>query len=140
MREETGPPEKTRPTILLVEEDDHARPALKSRLRGLGYRVLVAVDAEDAREWVGAGLARPPDLVLINLVRRSPEEALGAGRELRRHIKYDGQTPLVVMPERVPEELEGTDVHAGGNDWICYYDDGEQLRTLVGRLTGNGAA
>ncbi len=39
------------------------------------------------------------------------------------------------MPEKVAEELEGTDVNVGENDWICYYEDGEQLTKLLARLT-----
>jgi hypothetical protein len=57
-------------------------------------------------------------------------------RQLRSHSRYDGRTPLMVVPEIIPEELEGTDENAGENDWVCYYDDAEQLRALILRLTG----
>lgn len=67
MHENTNPPENTRPTIFLVEEDDNARPILKRNLRGKGYRVLVAADLEDAREWVSGESHIHADLVLINL-------------------------------------------------------------------------
>jgi DNA-binding response OmpR family regulator len=135
MSEATNSQRKARPTIFLVEEDDDARPSLTANLRKLGYRVLVAAGLEDAHEWVSAESPVHADLVLINLVRKTPEESVRLGRELRDHAKYDGHTPLVVMPERVPRELEGTDVNVGGNDWICYYDeDTPQLRTLLARL------
>lgn len=126
---------KARPTIFLVEEDDDARPSLTANLRSQGYRVLVAAGLEDAHEWVSGESPINADLVLINLVRKTPEESVRLGRELREHAKYDGHTPLVVMPEKVPRELEGTDVNMGGNDWVCYYDeDTPQLRTLLARL------
>lgn len=121
-------------TIFLIEEDDDARPHLKNNLRGLGYRVLVAADLEDALEWMRT-VTIPADLLLINLVGKSPEEALRAGREIRSHSKYDGQAPLVVVPEIIPKELDGTDENAGENDWICYYEDADQLRELILRLT-----
>ena len=135
MSRETNPQRKARPTIFLIEEDDDARPSLTANLRKQGYRVLVAAGLEDAHEWVGGESPVNADLVLINLVRRTPEESVRLGRELRDHAKYDGHTPLVVMPEQVPGELAGTDVNVSGNDWICYYDDdSDQLQTLLARL------
>lgn len=138
MTEEISSHTTARPTIFLVEEDDDARPVLTANLRRHGYRLLVAAKLEDAREWVsGEGLIHA-DLVLINLVRKTPEEAVRLGRELRDHAKYDGHTPLVVMPEKVPEELEGRDENVSGNDWICYYDeDSDQLQRLLARLLNN---
>ena len=135
MSEETASQRKARPIIFLVEEDDDARPSLTANLRKHGYRVLVAADLEDAYEWVSVESPVQTDLVLINLVRRTPEEAVRIGRELREQAKYDGHTPLVVMPEKVPRELEGKDEKVGENDWICYYDDdSNQLQTLLARL------
>jgi DNA-binding response OmpR family regulator len=135
MSAETNSQRKARPTIFLVEEDDDARPSLTANLRKDGYRVLVAAGLEDAHEWVSGESPIQADLVLINLVGKTPEESVRLGRELRDHAKYDGYTPLVVMPEKVPRELKGTDVNVNGNDWICYYDDdSSQLRTLLSRL------
>jgi hypothetical protein len=75
------------------------------------------------------------DLVLINLVRRTPEESLRIGQELRDHARHDGNTPLVVMPEKVLAELAGRNEKVGENDWVCYYDDdSDQLQTLLDRL------
>ena len=135
MQEVKNSPEESRPTILFVEEDDDARPILTRELRKLGYRLLVSADLEDAREWVSGNGHVLADLVLINLVGKTPEEAVSVGRELRDHAKYDEHTPLVVMPEKVAEGLRGTNVNVSGNDWICNYDDSGQLQTLLGRLT-----
>jgi CheY-like chemotaxis protein len=135
MYEETNSPKKSRPTIFLIEEDDDVRTSLTNNLRQLGYRLLVAADLEDAHEWLSADGHIHVDLVLINLVGKTPEEALRVGRRLRAHAKYNGHTPLVVMPEKVPKELEGKDVNVDGSDWICYYDDdSEQLKNLIARL------
>jgi DNA-binding response OmpR family regulator len=136
MREETNPPEESSTTIFLVEEDDDARRNLTKNLRKLGYRLLVAAHLDDAREWVSGNGHIHADLVLIDLVGKTPEEAVSLGRELRDHAKYNGHTPLIVMPEKVADELAGTDVNVSEHDWICYYEDAEQLQTLLGRLTG----
>jgi PleD family two-component response regulator len=77
--------------------------------------------------------------VLINLVGKAPETALAAGRRIRAHAKYDGRTPLVVMAEKYGKDLEGTDVNVGGNDWITYPEDHEQLRNLLARLLNQQA-
>ena len=122
------------PTIFLVEEDDRARRSLTSSLRELGYRVLVSADIQDAWEWTSGNGYTHADLVLVDLLDKLPEEALTIGRRLREHCKYDGHTPLVVMPEKVPQGLQGTDEKVNDLDWICYYEDIDQLKRLLARL------
>ena len=50
-------------------------------LRGYGYRVVVAVDEEDAQERAGVVEA---DLVLVNLVGMTAEEGAGRGQARAR--------------------------------------------------------
>ena len=123
-------------TIFLVEEDDETRPILRGNLQRYGYRVIVALDEEDALERVDGGHVQA-GLVLVNLVGKSPEEALHVGRQIREHAKYDGHTPLVVLAEKYGKDLEGTNVNVGGNDWIAYLEDAEQLQNLLARLLSN---
>ena len=126
--------EENRRTILLVEEDDETRRVLKANLQTYGYRLLLALDEEDALDRVGDGGGAQADLVLINLVGKAPEAVLAVGRRIRAHAKYDGHTPLVVLAEKYGKDLEGTDVNVGGNDWITYPEDHNQLRNLLARL------
>jgi DNA-binding response OmpR family regulator len=123
-----------RPTIFVVEEDDNARHSLTKNLRQFGYRLLVAAHVEDALEWVSSSAYIHADLLLIDLIGQSPEEALDIGQRLRLRAKYHVQTPLVVMPEKVAKDVEGTDKKVGANDWICYYQDADQLQRLLVRL------
>jgi DNA-binding response OmpR family regulator len=129
-----------RPTIFLIEEDDETRRPLVLNLRGYGYRVIVATDEEDALERItGGGI--PADLVLVNLVGKPAEYSLSVGRRVRKHAKYDGHTPLVVMPEVYGKDVEGTDVNVEGNDWILYLgEEYDQLKNLLARLTAKEAA
>ena len=120
-------------TIFLIEEDDETRPLLKQNLQRDGYRVIVALDEEDALERVGDGHV-PADLVLVNLVGKSSEEALEVGQRVREHARYDGHTPLVVMAEKYGKDLEGTDVCVSGNDWITYLEEPNQLENLLHHL------
>ena len=130
----------TTATIFLVEEDDDTRPYLTHNLRQRGYRLLVAADLKDAFEWMSGESPINADLVLINLVGRSPEEVLSIGQTLRSHAKYDGHTPLVVLPDKVPKELEGRDEQVNGNDWVCYYEEPAQLQSLIARLLNKSSS
>lgn len=125
---------ENQPTIFLVESDDETRPVLKSNLQRYGYRVVVALDEEDALERVSEGVGLPADLFLVDVVRMSCEDALELGRRLRAHARYDGRTPLVVMAETFGADLESTDVNVAGNDWITYLEDSYQLKNLLIRL------
>jgi DNA-binding response OmpR family regulator len=123
-----------RPCIFLIEEDDDTRPVLKQNLQRHGYRVLVALDEEDALERAGGAVARA-DMVLVNLVGKSAEVCLAVGRHVRERAKYDGHTPLVVMPEKYSKSVEGTDVNVENNDWILYLgEEPDQLKNLLHRL------
>lgn len=120
--------------ILLIEEDDETRGVLARSLRGYGYQVSVALDEADALERVGAG-GLHADLVLVNLVGKPEAKALEVGRRVREHARYDGHTPLVVMPERYGKDVEGTEVNVGGNDWVFYLgEEPGQLRSFLARL------
>lgn len=120
--------------IFLIEEDDETRRPLVENLRRDGYHVIVAMDEEDALERVGGGHVHA-DLVLVNLVGKSLDEALRIGRSVRKHAQYDGHTPLVVMPEKYEKDVEGTDVNVEGNDWIHYLgEEPGQLKNLLARL------
>ena len=122
------------PTIFFVEEDNDARRSFTRSLRKLGYSVLVSADLEDAFEWTSGTRYIHADLVLVDLLGKLPEEALTIGRRLREHCKYDGNTPLIIMPEKVPQDLQGTDEKVNDLDWICYYEDVNQVKRLLARL------
>jgi CheY-like chemotaxis protein len=121
------------PTIFLIEEDDETRRPLVHNLRSYGYRVVVAVDEEDALERVGGVEA---DLMLVNLVGKTADEVLRVGRRVRQHSEGNGQTSLVVMPEKYAKELEDTEVNVEGNDYVFYLgEEADRLRNLLARLT-----
>lgn len=134
MVEITDSQQGLRSTILVVEEDNSARPSLTRNLRQFGYRLLVAASVEDAIQWVSGTACIHADLILIDLLGKLPEEALDIGRNLRAVANYHSRTPLVVMPEKVAAELEGTDENMVDGDWICYYEDADQLQRLLVRL------
>lgn len=124
-------------TILLIEEDDDARPIIRQNLRRAGYNVLVAVDEASALDWLEAGRARA-DLILVNLVGKTTGEAFAAARRVKRLNVFDGSTPVVVIAEKYGDGLEGTDVREGEGEWVTYMEDSTQLHNLIARLTVEG--
>jgi CheY-like chemotaxis protein len=106
---------------------------LVGNLRRYGYRVIAALDEEDALQRLEGGHVQA-DLVMVNLVGKSVDDLLNVGRRIREHARYDGNTPLVVMPEKYGKDVEGTDVNVGGNDWITYPEDPDQLKNLLAQL------
>ncbi len=118
---------------MLVEEDDDIRRVLKQNLTHYGYRVSVAIDEEDALARLNNGGLKA-DLMLIDLVGKSTDEVLDVGRRIRRHARYDGRTPLVVMAEKYGADVGGTDVRVGENEWITYLEEPHQLKNLLARL------
>jgi CheY-like chemotaxis protein len=126
--------QRKQPTIFLIEEDEATRRPLVSNLRGYGYRVVVAVDEEDALERAGGGGVNA-DLVLVNLIGKSAEEVLSVGRRVREHARHNGHTHLVVMPEKYDKALEDTEVNVEGNDWIFYLgEEPDRLKNFLARL------
>ena len=124
--------QKRQQTIFLIEEDDETRGPLVSNLLSYGYRVIVAVDVEDALERVASVEA---NLMLVNLIERTADEVLKAGRLIRQHSKYNGRTSLVVMPEKYDKALEDTEVNVGGSEWVFYLgEEPDRLRDLLKRL------
>lgn len=120
--------------IFLIEEDEETRTLLARNLRSYGYRVITALDAEDALERVGGGVTRA-DLILVDLVGKPAEEGLSLGRRVREHVRHDGHTPLVVMPEKYGKDVEGTEVNVEGNDWVFYLvEEPGQLKGFLSRL------
>lgn len=126
--------QRIEPTIFLIEEDDETRRPLVQNLRKEGYHVIVSIDEEDALERVGGGHVHA-DLVLVNLVGKSVDETLSIGRRVREHAKYDGHTPLVVMPDKYDKDVEGTEANVGNSDWVFYLgEEPDQLHNFLGRL------
>lgn len=120
-------------TILAIEPDDRTRPLLKHNLCSEGYRVLLALDFEDAleRAW---GRRDPPDIMLINQFNLSIEKTVDMGRYVRESAGFPSHTPIIIMAERYGAKLEGKDIKLGANEYVSYLEDAQQLLNLLRRL------
>jgi PleD family two-component response regulator len=121
------------PTILMIELDDDTRPLLKHNLRNRGYRVIEALEEEDAIA-LARGERDRPDLILLNQVDLLIDEFINMGRRIRQGAELPSCTPVVVTAERYGADMEGKDVKVGESDYVTYLEDGEQLMNLLHRL------
>jgi hypothetical protein len=111
-----------------------AHAVLRKNLQKDGDDTLPAMDDAYAPDRLVSGQVRA-DLLLINLVHKTPGEVLQARRRIREYGKHDNTTPLVVMAEKYGAHLKGTNVNPGGNDRIIYPADAGQRHPLLARLT-----
>jgi DNA-binding response OmpR family regulator len=118
------------PTILMIELDDDTRPLLKQNLRNWGYRVIEALQEEDAIA-LARGVRDLPKLILLNQVKLSIDEFLNMGRRICQGAELPRSTPIVVMAERYGEDMEGKNVKVGESEYVTYLEDGEQLMNLL---------
>jgi PAS domain S-box-containing protein len=86
--EAASPPRGGTETILLAEDDQEVRSLVKTVLTDFGYRVLAAVDGQEAIDVLG-GDTPAIDLLLVDVImpKRSGDDVAAAARVLRPGIK-----------------------------------------------------
>jgi two-component system chemotaxis response regulator CheY len=115
--------------ILAVDDSNTMRQMVAHVLRGGGYKVLEAADAEVALELARA---QPVDAVLTdhNLPGMDGLELVRALRALPRHAR----TPIVVLTTERSDELRQAGREAGANAWMVKPFDPERLLEMFGRV------
>jgi two-component system cell cycle response regulator DivK len=99
-------------TILVVEDNELSRDALSRRLERRGYRVMLAVDGEQAIE---RGRSDQPDLILMDLGLPRID-----GWEATRQLKADAATrhiPIIVLSAHAMTDDRDKALQAGGDDF-----------------------
>jgi two-component system response regulator MprA len=116
--------------VLVVEDDDSVRQALRRALMLGGYEVLLA---EGGEEGLMRAASEVPDVIVLD-VGLPDIDGLTVCRTLRQG---GNRTPILMLTAReaVPDRIEGLD--AGADDYVTKpYDVGElqaRLRALVRR-------
>jgi DNA-binding response OmpR family regulator len=122
--------------LLVVEDDDHIRTALRWALEEEGYDVAEAVSGEDACAQVAE---RPPDLMLLDLM-------LGAvdGFAVIREVRRRHDLPIVVVSARADTHDIVAALEAGADDYVTkpfeVREITARLRALRRRVAPAGAA
>jgi CheY-like chemotaxis protein len=123
------------PTIMVVEDNEPSRDVLCRRLARRGYRVLPAVDGEQA---VADARTALPDLILMDLGLPGID-----GWEATRRLKADGATrhiPLIVLSAHAMSSDRELALAAGSDDFDTKPVRFEQLMIKIDTLLANGAA
>ncbi len=119
-------------TILLVDDVDEYRNAIKQGLERRGYRVKTAYDEQDAIER--ASCVRP-DLILLEMGRTPPLQTLDMGCRIRSDARVGGEVKVVVYADKADETVvNGGEVSFGPNEYVILPEDGEQFDGFLERL------
>ena len=102
----------TAPTIMVVDDNEPSRDALSRRLERRGYRILMAVDGQQA---VATAQAELPDLILMDLGLPGID-----GWEATRQLKdgtLTGQIPIIVLSAHAMTNDRDLALAAGADDF-----------------------
>jgi DNA-binding response OmpR family regulator len=97
--------------ILIVEDDDRLRSALRLALRDEGFKVETATDAESAMQRL---TATDPDLVLVDIMLPGTAN----GFDLCRSIRQSSNVPIIVVTARDDSHDVVAGLEAGADDYV----------------------
>ncbi len=103
----------TRPTVLLVEDEDDIRELMQYNLLKEGYQVIAVGSGEEALEVVGRQI---PDLVVLDLMLPGMD-----GLNVCRRLRGDARTqalPILVVSARGEEADVVTGLNLGADDYL----------------------
>ncbi|MGY1602313.1 response regulator [Geodermatophilus sp. SYSU D00815] len=98
------------PRLLIVEDDDHIRTALRWALEDEGYAVDEAASGEDACAAVDAA---PPDLMVLDLMLGRMD-----GYGVVRHVRRSHDLPIIVVSARADTHDIVAALEAGADDYV----------------------
>ena len=114
-------------SILLVEDEDDLRLTLSDRLRGKGYVVETAKDAEEGLEKITSS---PFDLLILDVML--PHRS---GFDLCRDIRHSGlATPILFLTARSETVDKVVGFTLGGDDYLTKPFDAAELTVRIEAL------
>ena len=123
----------SRPLILALEDEPRNAALLEAILSRAGYRLHIADQVGDAREWLADGR---PDLVLLD--RHLPDgDGLDLIPEIRSSPRLGGVPILLVSASVLPEDVEAA-MAAGCDGFLAKPVRVKPLVDEVRRLLDDG--
>jgi two-component system KDP operon response regulator KdpE len=120
--------------ILVVDDERQILRALQTSLRGAGYEVETAEDAEHA---LAAAAMRPPEAVILDLVL--PD---GTGTDVVRELRTWSTAPVIVLSAVGDEREKVAALEAGADDYVTKPVGIDELiarlRAVLRRVTPSG--
>jgi DNA-binding response OmpR family regulator len=118
--------------VLVVEDDDRIRAALRLALRDEGYHVDDVADAETA---AGRLRTEPPDLVLIDVMLPGM-----SGLDLCHHLRKSSDVPIIIVTARDDSHDVVAGLEAGADDYVTkpfvFKELAARIRSLLRRTRG----
>jgi len=121
--------EATRPTVLVVEDFEDNRFMMRRLLEMSGYRVVEAVNGNQAVEMAES---ESPDIILMDL-SLPMLDGLAATRRIRER-NGAGRTPIVAVSAHDSADFHAEALAAGCNEYVTKPIDFDQLVQLLDRL------
>ena len=117
------------PTVMVVEDFEDNRFMMRRLLEMSGYRVLEAVNGEEAVELA---YRERPQLILMDL--SLPQlDGLAATRRIRQYPDMK-DVPIVAVSAHDTADFHADALAAGCNDYVTKPIDFDQLEALLSRL------
>lgn len=122
------------PTILVVEDFEDNRFMMRRLLEMSGYRVIEAINGEEAIDLASREL---PGLILMDL--SLPQlDGLAATRRIRQHPELR-KVPIVAVSAHDTADFHADALAAGCNEYVTKPIDFDQLEALLARLLPKGS-
>ena len=115
--------------IMTVDDSSTFRKVLEHSLRGAGYEVVEATDAEEALKKLADA---PVDMVITDLTMPGMN-GIELIREIRSRSDYQS-LPVVVLSTVGDEDCLREGRRAGATGWIVKPFEPGQLLSVIGRL------
>lgn len=122
-------PETPAPLVMVVEDFEDNRFMMRRLLEMSGYRVLEAINGEEA---VAMAKRERPGLILMDL-SLPLLDGLAATRRIRQEVGLEG-VPIVAVSAHDTADFHAEALAAGCNDYVTKPIDFEELEALLGRL------
>jgi two-component system, cell cycle response regulator DivK len=117
------------PLVMVVEDFEDNRFMMRRLLEMSGYRVLEAINGEEAVELAHR---ERPQLILMDL--SLPQlDGLAATRRIRQHADLR-DIPIVAVSAHDTADFHADALAAGCNDYVTKPIDFDQLEALLNRL------
>jgi CheY-like chemotaxis protein len=123
---EISAPRNSAPTILVVEDFEDSRLLMKVWLERKGYRVVEALDGEQALE---VALRELPDLIIMD-VEMPGVDGLTATRQIRRQESLR-DVPIITVSAYTAGEYRTPALAAGSNEYVSTPFEPELLGKLI---------
>ena len=122
--------EKAEPlTVLLVEDTEDNRFMMRRLLEMAGYRVIEAMNGEEAVKLAKTG---SPQLILMDL-SLPVIDGLAATRLIRKLPKFES-IPIIAVSAHDTSDFQSEAIEAGCNSYVTKPIDFNELEELIAQL------